>query len=155
LSGGTGYFGRQVFAAVRSVGDPVSLIPTVRREIAAIDPELAVEHLEPLESDLRETTAPQRTGTYLVAAFALVALLLASVGLYGLLALTTAQRRQEIALRMALGARKRDVIGMVLAQGGRLVALGLALGLILSLPLMRLAATLLYRTNPRDLVTYV
>ena len=104
-----------------------------------------------MDQRVSDVVAPQRLSTQLVGVFAAIALLLASVGLYGLLAYTTAQRRKEIALRMALGAERRSVVGMVIGQGARLVAMGLVVGLIASLALTRLVASLLYQTNPYDL----
>jgi putative ABC transport system permease protein len=107
-----------------------------------------------MDEQVSDVVAPQRFSTLLVGAFAAIALLLASVGLYGLLAFTIAQRRREIAVRMALGAERRTVIRMVIGQGARLVAIGLVAGFIASLALTRLVASLLYQTNAYDLITF-
>ena len=99
--------------------------------------------------------APQRLSTTLIGVFAGLALLLASIGLYGLLAFTTTERRREIAVRLALGAEQRSVMRMVVGQGARLVAFGLAIGLAAALGLTRLVTALLYRTSEYDLPTFV
>ena len=143
-----------VKVAMLAEGDPRGLATLVRHEIARLDRELAVENLRTMDEQIRDVVAPQRFSMLLVGAFATIALLLASVGLYGLLAFTTGQRRKEIALRMALGAERHAVIGMVIGQGARLVAVGLTVGLLCSLALTRVMASLLYRTSPYDLVAF-
>jgi predicted permease len=154
LNGATNQFGRDVKAAVLAEGKPEALAALVRREISTLDRELAIERIEPMTEQVRAVVAPHRFGTMLVGAFAGMALLLASVGLYGLLAFTTAQRRKEIAVRMAMGAERRAVIALVIGQGTRLVAVGLLLGLAGSLILTRLAASLLYQTGAFDPVAF-
>ena len=141
-------------AVLLAEGDPRTLAPLVRQEISKLDRELAIESLQPMDQRVSDVFAPQRLSTLLVGVFAAIALLLASIGLYGLLAYTTAQRRKEIALRMALGAERRTVVGMVIGQGARLVAMGLVVGLIASLAVTRLVASLLYQTNPYDLQAF-
>jgi putative ABC transport system permease protein len=147
-------FGRDLKVAVLADGAPRALAALVRQEIARLDRELAIESLEPMDDQVRDSSAPQRVSTVLVGAFAAIALLLASVGLYGLLAYTTARRGKEIAIRMALGAERAAVVRMVVGQGARLVAIGLAAGLLTSLILSRVVASLLYRTNALDPVTF-
>ena len=154
LNGAANQFGRDVKAVILAEGDARALAPLVRQEIATLDRELAIESLQPMDQRVSDVVAPQRLSTELVGVFAAIALLLASVGLYGLLAYSTAQRRKEIALRMALGAERRTVVGMVVGQGARLVAMGLIAGLIASLALTRLVASLLYQTNPYDLTAF-
>jgi predicted permease len=154
LDGAANQFGRDVKAAILADGEPRALAAAVRHEISRLDPELAIESLQAMDDQLTDVVAPQRFSALLAGAFAAIALLLASVGLYGLLAFTIAQRRREIAVRMALGAERRTVIRMVIGQGGRLVAIGLAAGLLGSLALARLVSSLLYRTNAYDPVTF-
>ena len=132
LEGGN-QFGHDLKVAILADEQPRALATLVRQEIAKLDRELAIESLEPMDDQVRESSAPQRVSTWLVGAFAAIALLLASVGLYGLLAYTTAQRGKEIAVRMALGAERRAVVRMVIGQGARLVAIGLAAGLVSAL----------------------
>ncbi len=155
LNGAANQFGRDVQAAILADSDPRALAPLVRSEIARLDPDLAVESIATMDDRVSEVVTPQRVGTLLVSTFAAMALLLASVGLYGLLAFGVRQRRREIAVRIALGAARHVVVRLVLAQGGRLVAIGLAAGLMASLGFSRIAASLLYRTDPYDHVTFV
>ena len=154
LDGAPNQFGRDLKAAVLADGEPRALAALVRQEITRLDPDLAIESIQPMDDQVSEIVAPQRFSTLLVGAFAAIALLLASVGLYGLLAFTIAQRRREIAVRMALGAERHAVIRMVIGQGARLIALGLVAGLVGSLALTRVVASLLYQTNPYDVVTF-
>ncbi|MBW8869038.1 MAG: FtsX-like permease family protein, partial [Acidobacteria bacterium] len=130
LNGATNQFGRDLQIALRADGDPRALAPLVRQEIAKL------------------------ISTVLVGAFAAISLLLASIGLYGLLAYTIAQRQREMAVRIALGADGPRLIEMVLGQAARLVGVGLIVGLLAALALTRLIASLLYRTNEYDLVTF-
>jgi putative ABC transport system permease protein len=155
LDGATNQFGRDLEAVLLADGDPRAVAALVRQEIAKLDRELAIESIEPMEAQVNDVVAPQRVSTVLVGAFAAIALLLASVGLYGLLAYTIAQRRREMAVRIALGAGRHTVMGMMVGQGARLVATGLVAGLIGSLVLTRLVASLLYQTNPYDPVTLI
>jgi putative ABC transport system permease protein len=155
LDGATNQFGRDLKAVLRADGEPRALAALVRQEISKLDRELALEGIEPMEALVSDVVAPQRLSTALVGAFAAIALLLASVGLYGLLAYTIAQRRREMAVRIALGANRYTVVGMVVGQGARLVAIGLIAGLIGSLGLTRLVTSLLYQTNPYDPVTFI
>jgi putative ABC transport system permease protein len=139
--------------AVRTTGDPMSIVSAVRREIAAIDPSQPVANVRTMADVLGEETSERRLGTYLLGAFAAVALLLASIGIYGLLAQLVAQKTPEIGVRMALGARPRDVVAMVVGRGMRLVAIGVALGAILSVAMARLISSLLYGVSAGDPVT--
>jgi putative ABC transport system permease protein len=154
LDGAPNQFGRDVKAAVLADGEPRALAAAVRHEISRLDPELAIESLQTMDDQVTDVVAPQRFSALLAGAFAAIALLLASVGLYGLLAFTITQRRREIAVRMALGAERQTVIRMVIAQGARLVAIGLLAGLIASFAMTRVVASVLYRTDAYDLVTF-
>ena len=155
LNGAVNQFGRDVKAAVLVQGEPRALVVLIRQAISKLDRDLAIQHIELMDQQVSDIVAPQRFSTLLVGAFAAVALFLASIGLYGLLAFTITQRTREIAVRLALGAERRTVMRMVVAQGAQLVALGLAAGLIVSLGLTRFVASLLYQTNQYDLVTFV
>ena len=154
LNGATNQFGRDLKAAMLAEGDPRLLASLVRQEVAKLDPALAIDSIQPMDDQVREVTAPQRFSSLLVTVFAAIALLLATIGLYGLLAFTTTERQKEIAVRVALGARRWAVIRMVVGQGARLVAIGLAAGLLCSLALTRTVAALLYQSNPYDLVAF-
>ena len=155
LNGAANQFGREVKAAVLAQGEPRLLATLLREEISRLDRELAIESLELMDQQVSDVLAPQRFSTVLVAAFAGIALILASVGLYGLLAFTTTQRRKEIALRLALGADQRAVVRMVVGQGAQLVAIGLVVGLAASLGLTRFVASLLYQTSQYDVATFL
>lgn len=147
-------FGREITAAMRASDAPASLPALVRDAVARLDRQLAIQRIETLDDRVGEIRAPQRFGALLVGIFATIAVLLAAVGLYGLLAFTTAQRRKEIAIRIAFGAERRSTIGLVIAHGARLVAVGFVAGLAGSLAFTRFLSSLLYQSDPYDPVTF-
>jgi len=118
-----------LFTVIRTQGDPSPLIPAIQRAVAEIDPTLPISKLQTMDDVVWEAVARPRFLTFLLTAFAGLALLLAAVGIYGVMAHTVAQRTHEIGLRVALGAQPRQVRGMVLRQAGTLVAMGVAVGL--------------------------
>ncbi|HEV2864465.1 MAG TPA: ABC transporter permease [Pyrinomonadaceae bacterium] len=140
--------------AVRTAGDPLALAPLVRREVQAVDPNQPVYNVNTMEEVLNESVSTQRLSMLLLALFAGVALVLASVGIYGVMSYTVAQRTHEIGVRMALGAQGRDVFRMVVGRGMGLVLAGLGIGLVAAMVLMRLMASLLYGVEPTDPATY-
>ncbi len=154
LNGAANQFGRDLKAAVLVDREPRALAPRVRQEISQLDPALAIQSIETMDEQVSRVVAPQRFSALLVGGFSAMALLLSSVGLYGLLAFTTALRQKEIAVRMALGAERRAVISMVIGQGVRLVAAGIFIGSLGSLAVARLISSLLYQTSPYDLRTF-
>jgi putative ABC transport system permease protein len=115
---------------VRTKGDPALLAPALQKVIADIDPTLPVSKLRTMDDTLWEAVARPRFLMFLLTAFAAMALLLAAVGIYGVMAHTVAQRTHEIGLRVALGARPSQVRAMVLRQAATLVAAGIAIGLV-------------------------
>lgn len=139
---------------VRGHGDPSGLISAARREIAAIDPQQALFGFQTMEDLLTTAGARRRFQTSLLTAFAALALLLAAIGVYGVMAYTVAQRTREIGLRLALGARPRDVVAMMLNQGFRMTAAGLAAGLAGAAALSRLLGSLLFGVSTLDAVTF-
>ncbi|MPZ21121.1 MAG: FtsX-like permease family protein [Luteitalea sp.] len=149
------FLDRRVKTAVLVQGNARALSARIREEIARLDPQLAIESIAPMEQRLRDAFAPRRFSTGLVMVCAAVALLLAWIGLYGLLAFSITERRREIAVRLALGAEPRAVAGMVVAQAARLVAVGLIVGFVASLGVTRLVTSLLYETNHYDAMTFV
>jgi macrolide transport system ATP-binding/permease protein len=141
---------------VRGAGDAASLAPAVRREIQAIDPTLSIFNVRTLEDQVAESLAPLRMNVVLLTTFGSLALLLASIGLYGVASYSVAQRTREIGVRMALGARPSAVLGLVLGRGLMLVGIGLAVGLIAAFGLSgAVPADLLPNTSARDPMTFL
>jgi ABC-type antimicrobial peptide transport system permease subunit len=122
----------------------------LRRQVAAADPNAVVTEVRPMEELLAASTSPQRFRARLLAAFSLLALLLAAAGIYGVMSCVVDQRTAEIGVRMALGARAADVFGMVLGRGLVLAVAGLAIGSAGALVLRNLIASLLFETSPSD-----
>jgi putative ABC transport system permease protein len=118
-----------LYMAVRAVGDPEALIPVIHRAVADLDPTLPISHMRTMDDVLWEAVARPRFLTFLLTCFAGLALLLAAVGIYGVMSHTVAQRTHEIGLRVALGAQPAQVRAMILRQAGVLVAAGVAIGL--------------------------
>jgi predicted permease len=147
-----GAFARLV---VRAQLDPLSLAPAVRREALALNPQVTLEPPVTLEAEVKTSLAASRMASALTALFGLTALLLASLGLYGVLAHSVQRRTHEIGIRMALGAEARDVLRLALKQGLWLTALGIALGLGAATMATRLLASLLYDITPNDPLTFV
>lgn len=139
---------------IRAPGDPLALVPAVRRIVQAVDPELPIADVQTMEDVVGRQTASRRTQTTVLALFAGMALLLAAVGLHGLLAFGVAQRRQEIGVRMALGAQRRRVLGLVLGESGRLALIGCLAGLGLAHAAARGFDSLLAGVQPNDPLTY-
>ena len=155
LASPTGGLWRRLNVAVNGDVDAASLTPSVRAAIAALDPALAVAKVTTMREVVGELSAPQRFSAAVLTAFAAGALLLASIGLYGVLAFAVAQRTREIGVRLALGAPRTTVLGLILKQGMALVGAGLLIGLAGSLGATRLLRTLLYETDIYDPATFV
>jgi predicted permease len=148
--------GRTVSIALRpSVGDPAALDPVARRVTADFDPLLPLIAAGPLADDLRSETAQARFGSLLLAVFSVLALTLALVGLYGVVAFAVGRRRREIAVRMALGAERLRVRRMVVWQGLRLAAVGVVVGVALSALLGRSLEAFLFGVEPLDPATFL
>jgi len=144
-----------VTVLVRVAGDAARTIPQIRRAISSVDRNVPTYRVETLERELQSSIAPRRFNLFLLSCFAGVALLLALIGIYGTIAYSVGQRTHEIGIRMALGAQRREVIGMVIRQGMALTLTGVALGLAAAVGLTRLMTSLLYRVSPSDPVTFV
>ena len=140
-----------VQVVVRTEGDPRSLAPAIRQCVRDMDKSLAVQNLQTMEQLLSKRLAPRYYTSLLLSLFALMALILAAVGIFGALSYQVRQRTHEIGIRMALGARPRDVTILVLRRGIIIALIGLAGGLAGSLALARLVAGLLYQVSPFDL----
>jgi predicted permease len=135
---------------VRATDDPARLSAAVRREIAAVDPALPILAIDPLTQLIRQSLREARLVTRLTATFGVLALLLAAVGLYGVMSYAIARRTGEIGLRVALGAQPRDVVRMVLLEALSVVAVGVAIGLPLGLAALRLLRSQLYGVGVAD-----
>jgi predicted permease len=142
------------YLVLRAAGDPVTLERAVKATIAGMDANIPTYRVNPLELYVSQATEPARFQTFLLAAFASIALLLAAVGLYGVLAYIVQQRALEIALRLAVGAQRGDVLRMILRRGMTLAAIGVAAGLAISFVVTRFIATLLYGVKPFDALTF-
>jgi len=143
------------YVLVRTRLTPDALGRAIRKAVAARDPNVAVDDLISMESILRDALLSRRVTAITLTSFSIVALLLASLGLYGVLAYHVTQRRHEIGVRMALGAGTKAVLGYVLRRGALMVAPGLALGLLASMAGTRLIARFLYEIGPTDATTFV
>jgi putative ABC transport system permease protein len=139
--------------ALRTTGDPASVGPEIRAIVKSIDSKIAVQDVQPLDAIVSEMTAQRRLNTILLGGFAVVATLLAIVGLYGVMAYSVQQRTRELGVRLALGATGSNVMRLVLREGLQLVAIGLVLGLAGALASSSLLAKILYHVQPTDPAT--
>jgi putative ABC transport system permease protein len=138
---------------VRTVGEPLKLAPAVRQQIWAIDANLPILDVMSMKQRLGESVAPRRFQMMLFGAFAAVALVIAMVGIYGVISYAVSRRTHEIGIRMALGAQASDVLGMVIWRGICLALIGVALGLAATLALTRLMQNLLFEVSATDPAT--
>jgi putative ABC transport system permease protein len=139
---------------VRTTGDPAALADAIRRETKTVIPNLPPPLIRTMDNLVSETVAQPRLQTGLLSLFAGLALMLAVVGLYGVLAYAVTQRQREIGIRMAVGAQKRHVLSLVIGQGMKLALAGLVIGLVAALALTRVIRSLLYEVKPNDPGTF-
>jgi predicted permease len=140
--------------ALRTKADPAAMTESVRENIHAIDPDLPLAKVMTLATLVDDSMAQPRFSVFLLGAFGALALLLASIGMYGVISYSVLLRTQEIGIRMALGAQRRKVFGMVLGQGAQLAGLGIAIGLVVALGVTRLMASFLYGVRATDPLTF-
>ena len=140
--------------AIRTTGDTDALLPAVRRELEAMNPGVALTNIRTLDDVVADARSRDRFSTLLLSLFGAVALLLAAVGVYGVLSYAVAQRRGEVGIRMALGASGGDVRGMVLTDGLRLVVIGLGVGVVAAIALSGLLSSQLFGVDPREPLVY-
>jgi predicted permease len=143
-----------VTLVVRTAGDPLALAPTIRSRLVEIDKATMVSDAMTVEQVLADSIAPRRFNVFLFGTFAGSALLLALIGIYGVIAYSVAQRTHEIGVRMALGAERGRVVGMVVRQGMVIAAAGLLLGLAAALAVTRVMTGLFYNVTPTDPATF-
>ncbi|HEV8580560.1 MAG TPA: ABC transporter permease [Thermoanaerobaculia bacterium] len=143
------------FLAVRTAANPAALIPAVRREVMALDRNVPLYDIATMEQRLAGSVAARRFNLVLLGLFAALALALAGVGLYGVLGYAVTERTREIGVRMALGAQRRGVLGLIIRQGLTLAAAGVGFGLVASFACSRLLRTSLFGITTNDPVTYV
>jgi len=139
---------------VRTTVEPTNLAVPVRAALRAAEKDLLIEDVMTMTRRMQNSIAPQRLNLVLLASFAFIALLLAAVGIYGVMAEAVTQRTQEIGIRMALGAQVKDVLALVLRNGMKLALIGVAIGLAGALWLTRLMSKLLFEVSPTDAATF-
>ena len=139
---------------VRTSSDPVSYVPALRNAVMAVDKNQPLDDVKTMEQRLAESLSDRRERLLLLGTFAILAVLIAGCGVYGVTAYTVTQRTHEIGVRVALGARREDIMRMMIVQGMRVILLGIGLGLAGAFALSRTLATFLYRTAPTDPLTY-
>jgi putative ABC transport system permease protein len=144
---------RQLTIVVRALGDPAVITAAIAAQVRSIDPNQPVAAIRPMQDFVLDDLAQPRFTMVLLGTFAVTALLLATLGIYGVIAFQVTQRTHEIGVRMALGARRRDVLRLVMWRGMMLAGSGLAIGIGAALVLGRAVASLLYGVTPTDAAT--
>jgi predicted permease len=147
------YSPRGMNLAVRTSLDPASVTSAIREQVFALDKGLSLYNIATMDQLISNSVAQPRLNLSLLVGFAALALALAAVGVYGVMAFAVTERTHEFGIRVALGASPADILKQVILEGGRLAALGLALGLIAALALTRLMASLLFGVKPSDPLT--
>ena len=145
---------RETSLVVRTTIDPAAIIASVRSQVAALDPELPLFDITTVDESVAKSVSTKRLSSMLLLAFAITALLLAVIGIYGVISLNVNNRTSEFGIRLALGAQPRNILQLVLGQGIRVAAVGLAIGIGAALLLTRLMETLLFGVTPSDPFTF-
>jgi putative ABC transport system permease protein len=140
---------------IRTAGDPAAFATTLRHEVQALDKDQPIYNVRTMDDVVMNSLGTRRVSMQLFAVFGIAALLLAAIGIYGVMAYTVTQRTQEIGIRMALGAQRSDVLGLVVRQGMTLAAIGVVAGLAGAFSLTRVMASLLFNVRPDDPTTYL
>lgn len=146
---------RNMAVVVKTTSEPAAMLATMRQQVSQLDPALPIFGIHTMTEIRNNNSAPERLNLGLLGAFAALALILAIIGLYGLLAFTVTQRQREIGIRMALGAQRFDVLNLVVGQGMRLTLAGVVIGLLGSFALTRVLASVLFKVEPTDPLTFV
>ena len=145
--------GRQLTIVARTSGDPIAMAPVVAAQLTEIDPNQPVAEIRAMRDFVSADLAQPRFTMLLLGSFAAAALILAAIGLYGVIAFGVTQRTREIGVRVALGAQQRDILRLVMQRGMLLIGTGLAIGIAAALALGRVVAGLLYGVTPTDPAT--
>jgi putative ABC transport system permease protein len=145
---------RTMYLVVRSSVEPTSLVPSIRREVSGLDPEVPLQQVRTMDELMNEAVAGPRLQTGLIASFALLALVLSSAGIYAVMSYAVARRRREASVRMALGARRAQILRLMLVEALQLAVLGSVIGVAVAVLLTRLLESGLYGVEPLDLPTY-
>src|SRR5262249_24924404 len=140
--------------AIHTAGNPTALTPALRSILKELDPNLPLSNVQTMDEVVSHSVAPRRFNMFLITIFASVALLLALVGVYGVLAYSVGRRTAEIGLRVALGATPAKVLALIVGQGMRPILIGMGVGLIGSMGLSRFVSSLLFNVKPFDPLTY-
>ncbi len=146
--------GTDVFVRVREGVAPESVFPSIRRALRQLDGDMVVDGMRPMEQAVADSIARQRFAMMLFSIFAAGALLLAAIGIYGVLSYIVGQRTREVGIRMALGAQRGDVVWAVLRDGAGMTLPGVGIGLVVALGLTRLMSAMLFGVKPTDVVTF-
>jgi putative ABC transport system permease protein len=146
---------REMYLVVRTSGSAPEIVPAIRGQLARMDATVPLAQIRTMDELLDESLVQQRFRTWLVSGFAGLALLLSAIGLYALISYSVSQRTREIGVRIALGAKRSNVMGMVLREGVQLLSFGLLLGLLGALLATRVMRSLLYSTSATDALSFV
>jgi len=140
---------------VRTAGDPMATLPSIRAAVRSVDPELPLANVNTMEQLIESSTGQRRFAMTLLIGFSLLAMTLASIGLYGVMSYTVSQRSRELGVRLALGADSREVLGLVLVQGLRLALAGVVIGLVAAFGVTRVMKNMLFGLSSTDPLTFV
>ena len=144
----------EINIALRSTADPILLANAMRKAVLAVDPEQPLFDIETMDQRVSDQVAQRRLIMLLIACFALLAVVLSAVGVYGVFAYSVSQRTQEMGIRLALGASRRRLLGLIIAQAARLIAVGGVLGIVGALLLSRVLTSMLVGVRPHDALSF-
>jgi predicted permease len=147
------YVPSTMWLIVRTTSDPRAVIAAIRSIVREIDPRAPIARVQTMQDAVAASVAPRRFTTLLLCAFAVVAMILAGLGIYSVIAYSVSQRQAEMGIRMALGASRRTLVGQVLGEGFRTAALGAGVGLVIAFAATRLLRTLVVGVSPTDVLT--
>lgn len=135
---------------IRADNLPSGIVEQVKAQVWSVDRQIPVSDVRTMEQLMAESLGQQRFNVLLLGAFAALALILAGVGIYGVMSYTASQRTHEIGIRVALGGQRRDILGLIVGEGARLILAGILIGIVGAVGMSRLMASLLYEVKPTD-----